>query len=40
MESLNNMDKKKATIVGVSAFTALLLSYFIYKKAVKEKISD
>ena len=37
MESLNNIDKKRAAIIGVSTFGALLLSYFVYRKVMKEK---
>lgn len=40
MESLNNIDKKKAAIIGVSTFGALLVSYFIYRKVMKENIPN
>ena len=40
MESLNNIDKKKATILGASACGALLLSYLVYRKVMKEKIPE
>ena len=40
MESLNNIDKKKAAILGATTFGALLLSYFVYRKVVKEKIPE
>ena len=40
MESLNNIDKKKAAIIGVSTFGALLVSYFVYRKMTKESIPN
>ena len=40
MESLNNIDKKKAAIIGVSTLGALLVSYFVYRKVVKERVPD
>ena len=40
MESLNNIDKKKAAIIGVSTFGALLVSYFVYRKYAKESIPN
>jgi hypothetical protein len=40
MEAFDNIDRKKAAILGISALGSILVSYLVYKSVANDQSTD